>query len=41
MKGKPVNIRLLDPPLHEFLPQNKNEQIELSNHLGVSEEKVI
>ncbi len=40
MEGKPVNVRLLDPPLHEFLPQNKNEQIELSNHLGVSKENV-
>ncbi len=40
MEGRPVNIRLLDPPLHEFLPQNKNEQVELSKHLGVSEEKV-
>jgi pyruvate,orthophosphate dikinase len=36
MKGYPVTIRLLDPPLHEFLP-NKPEQIaELAKDMGVS-----
>ncbi len=36
MKGFPVTIRLLDPPLHEFLP-NKPEQIaELAKEMGVS-----
>ena len=36
----PVTIRLLDPPLHEFLPQ-KDEQINaLANALGVKKEKI-
>lgn len=35
MQGRPVNIRLLDPPLHEFLPQKKEEKEELANSLGV------
>lgn len=30
MKGKPVNIRLLDPPLHEFLPNTEREIEELA-----------
>jgi pyruvate,orthophosphate dikinase len=36
MKGLPVTIRLLDPPLHEFLPQEKKQLDELSVLLGVS-----
>lgn len=40
MNGKPVNIRLLDPPLHEFLPHKESEIDELANVLGV-EAKVI
>ncbi|MDR1363622.1 MAG: pyruvate, phosphate dikinase [Spirochaetaceae bacterium] len=36
MNGKPVTIRLLDPPLHEFLPKTKPEIAELAEHLGVS-----
>ncbi len=35
MHGKPVNIRLLDPPLHEFLPQKEHEMQELGNSLGI------
>ena len=35
MKGKPVNIRLLDPPLHEFLPHKPEEVKELADVLGV------
>jgi len=35
MKGFPVTIRLLDPPLHEFLPKEKNEIVELSKITGV------
>ena len=31
MKGLPVTIRLLDPPLHEFLPHEEKEQYELAN----------
>ena len=35
MNGKPVNIRLLDPPLHEFLPQEQAEKHALAQHLGL------
>ncbi len=38
MKGYPVTIRLLDPPLHEFLPHTKNEIHELAVSMGVSVE---
>ena len=34
MKGYPVTIRLLDPPLHEFLPQDDNDIAELAKELG-------
>lgn len=40
MKGRPVNIRLLDPPLHEFLPHLDHEVQELAEALNV-EKKVI
>ncbi|PCJ29018.1 MAG: pyruvate, phosphate dikinase [Rickettsiales bacterium] len=36
MEGKPVNIRLLDPPLHEFLPTTENDKSELAKLLNVS-----
>jgi pyruvate,orthophosphate dikinase len=36
MKGLPVTIRLLDPPLHEFLPHDPKSQGELAKELGVS-----
>ncbi|HOA49158.1 MAG TPA: pyruvate, phosphate dikinase [Novosphingobium sp.] len=35
MAGLPVTIRLLDPPLHEFLPQGEEEFAELSETIGV------
>lgn len=35
MNGKPVNIRLLDPPLHEFLPHKESEKEELARVLGL------
>ena len=35
MNGLPVNIRLLDPPLHEFLPQDEHGQREMAEVLGV------
>ncbi|GAH58884.1 unnamed protein product, partial [marine sediment metagenome] len=35
MAGLPVTIRLLDPPLHEFLPQDKTSQAEMARRLGV------
>jgi pyruvate,orthophosphate dikinase len=40
MKGLPVTIRLLDPPLHEFLPQNPKDQQALAKDLGVTLEQV-
>jgi pyruvate,orthophosphate dikinase len=36
MNGMPVNIRLLDPPLHEFLPHHEKDQQELGDVLGLS-----
>ncbi len=41
MKGLPVTIRLIDPPLHEFLPHERKQQEELARVLGISVEKVI
>ncbi len=35
MAGLPVTIRLLDPPLHEFLPQDQASQKEMARRLGV------
>ena len=40
MDGLPVTVRLLDPPLHEFLPHTEAEMQELANKLGVSLEQV-
>jgi pyruvate,orthophosphate dikinase len=40
MDGLPVTIRLLDPPLHEFLPQQKDVQDRLAKDLGVSADKI-
>jgi pyruvate,orthophosphate dikinase len=40
MKGLPVTIRLLDPPLHEFLPQTNDELKLLSEEMGVPFEKL-
>lgn len=36
MKGTPVTIRLLDPPLHEFLPHDDKSQKHLASTLGIS-----
>jgi len=36
MDGLPVTIRLLDPPLHEFLPHEEEEKAELAAALGIS-----
>ncbi|MDR1058950.1 MAG: pyruvate, phosphate dikinase [Treponema sp.] len=35
MEGRPVTIRLLDPPLHEFIPHTKKEIVELANYLKI------
>jgi pyruvate,orthophosphate dikinase len=36
LKGFPATIRLLDPPLHEFLPHAKEQQLDLSKKLGIA-----
>jgi pyruvate,orthophosphate dikinase len=36
MKGLPVTIRLLDPPLHEFMPHSDEEQNALASQMGLS-----
>ena len=36
MRGLPVTIRLLDPPLHEFLPKNEDEIGEVASAIGAS-----
>ncbi len=40
MKGYPVTIRLLDPPLHEFLPQDEADIKALANELDISVDKL-
>ncbi len=39
MKGLPVTVRLLDPPLHEFLPKNKDEVLSVANSLNLTFEE--
>ena len=41
LKGFPATIRLLDPPLHEFLPHDKGQQLDLATKLGVKVETII
>ena len=40
MKGLPVTVRLLDPPLHEFLPNTRSEMEEVAKAAGVSVDHV-
>jgi pyruvate,orthophosphate dikinase len=40
MRGLPVTIRLLDPPLHEFLPNSRAEMEEVAKAAGVSTDHV-
>ena len=40
MESRPVTIRLLDPPLHEFLPNSKEENKELLEKLNISKEEL-
>jgi pyruvate,orthophosphate dikinase len=40
MNGFPVTIRLIDPPLHEFVPHEESKQRELAERIGVPFEKV-
>ena len=40
MEGRPVTVRLLDPPLHEFLPHDEEGQGEVAKAMGISVERV-
>ncbi|MBC8323573.1 MAG: pyruvate, phosphate dikinase [Candidatus Marinimicrobia bacterium] len=40
MAGKPVTIRLLDPPLHEFITLTEDQIQELANHVGLNKSHV-
>ncbi|MBI1900104.1 MAG: pyruvate, phosphate dikinase, partial [Planctomycetia bacterium] len=40
MAGLPVTVRLLDPPLHEFLPHDAEAQAEVARSLGISPQAV-
>ncbi|MBN2560409.1 MAG: pyruvate, phosphate dikinase [Phycisphaerae bacterium] len=40
MDGRPVTIRLVDPPLHEFVPHTEEKQRELAASLGVDYERI-
>ena len=41
MDGKPVTVRLLDPPLHEFVPHTEAETRELAKELGVDADALV
>jgi pyruvate, orthophosphate dikinase len=41
LSGKPLNIRLLDPPLHEFLPSTKEEILAISAEMNIDAEIII
>ncbi|WP_108822957.1 pyruvate, phosphate dikinase [Dysgonomonas sp. Marseille-P4361] len=40
MQGKPVTVRLLDPPLHEFMPHDIAGQVEIAKVMGIPVETV-
>jgi len=40
MNGKPVTFRLMDPPLHEFVPQTEDKQRELAKEKGLTYEEI-
>ncbi len=40
MNGLPVTVRLLDPPLHEFIPKNENEITDVAKSLNLSKKEV-
>ena len=40
LKGRPMTVRYLDPPLHEFLPKEESDIIALANDMGVSVEQL-
>ncbi len=41
LAGYPATIRFLDPPLHEFLPHTKEQQLDLAKKLGIKVEKIM
>ena len=41
LKGFPATIRFLDPPLHEFLPHSKEQQMDLARKLKIPVEKIM
>ncbi len=41
LDGFPATIRFLDPPLHEFLPQTKEQQFDLARKIGIPVEKIM
>jgi len=41
LKGYPATIRFLDPPLHEFLPNTKESQMDLARKLNIPVERII
>ena len=41
LKGFPATIRFLDPPLHEFLPHTKEQQMDLARNIGMKVETII
>jgi pyruvate,orthophosphate dikinase len=41
LKGFPATIRFLDPPLHEFLPNSKEQQMDLARKLDIPVEKIM
>jgi len=41
LKGLPATIRFLDPPLHEFLPNQAEQQADLAKKLGIPVEKIV
>ncbi len=41
MDGRPVTVRLLDPPLHEFVPKTREQADELSRATGVPTDKIL
>ena len=41
LKGYPATIRFLDPPLHEFLPNSKEQQMDLARKINIPVEKIM
>ncbi len=41
LKGRPATVRLLDPPLHEFLPQTKEQQLDIAQKFNIPVEHIM